>query len=531
MNLIEGTFNLRNKKINKIEKLKAKRSALDFFNHFEEICKGTYEDQIGEAETKHLLKCFGIYDKGNSDNFTIRLRITGGQLNIDQAVKISQVAKKYANDYIDITTRAQIELRYLNFHELPAILKELEESKITTFQTAGDNFRGVVTSALDGFSKTSKIDTMPILKEIQEVFLNKEEYLGTLPRKFNVSILGDEINTCNVFGNDCGFALAKKDDTYGFNLYLGGKVGVQAKDLNLFIKPEQVKTVFKTIVDIFKEYGFKDNRNKNRLIFLLDAVGVEEFANEIKIKSELHLPEAGVLQVRKEFKLDNNSTIKLKDDFTAVHVGIPSGIFSGTDLEKIANTARLTDSKIRLTYEQSFYLITKDENINLIKQSSIYNKYSTFHNVYFNNLIACSGRDVCSFGTIDNKPDAIEMANFLQNEVPLENAKVRMYWSACPKGCGIHGVADIGFEGAKAKDKEGKTCDGVKIFIGGKASTSILEARVLYKVTPLKTAQKIVKELLTIYKEERLEEETFESFDSRVLSQLTIEQIQEKIGY
>lgn len=531
MNLFTEAYTLRNKKINKIEKLKDKRTAMDFFYHFEEICKGTYEEQIGEVEVKYLLKCFGIYDKGKADNFTIRLRISGGQLEITQAIKISKLAKKYGNNYIDITTRAQIELRYLNFNELPTILKELQEVGITTFQTAGDNFRGVVTSALDGFSKTSKIEAMPILKEIREVFLNKEEYIGTLPRKFNVSILADEINDCNVFGNDCGFALAKKDEEYGFNLYLGGKVGIQAKNLNLFIKPNEVKMVFKTVVDLFKEYGFRDNRNKNRLIFLLDAIGVEEFAKAIKIKSNLPLKEAGELQVKKEFTLDTSSTIKLKDDYSAVHFAIPSGIFSGTDLEKIANIAQLTNSKIRLSYEQDFYLISKDKNIETIKKSSIYNKFDSFHNVYFNNQIACSGRDVCSFGTIDNKPDAIEMANFLQKEVPLEDGKVRMYWSACPKGCGIHGVADIGFEGAKTKDKDGKFCDGVKIFIGGKSSTSILEARQLYKATPIKKAQLITKKLLTIYKEEKIEKETFESFDSRVLSQLTIEQIQERIGY
>jgi ferredoxin-nitrite reductase len=531
MNLLEGTLNLRNKKINKIEKLKSKRTPADFFNHFEEICKGRYEEQIGETETKHLLKCFGIYDKGSSDNFTIRLRIPGGQLDIIQAKKLALISKKYGKDYIDITTRAQIELRFLNFKDLPIILKELNEVGITTLQTAGDNFRGVVTSPLDGYSKTSKIETMPLLKQIQSVFLNNEKYLGTLPRKFNISILADEINDCNVFGNDCGFALAKKGNGFGFNLYLGGKVGIQAKDLNLFIKPEDIKIVFTTIVDIFKEYGFKDNRNKNRLIFLIEAIGTEEFKNIIKLKSGLELEDAGELQVKKEFSLENDSTVKLKDDFVAVHFAIPSGIFSGSDLEKIANLAQLTDSKIRLTYEQSFYLITKDKNIDLVKQSSIYNKFSTYQNIYFANQIACAGRKTCSFATIDNKSDAINMAKYLNNEVALEYGKIRMYWSACTKGCGIHGVADIGFEGTKAKDENGNFCDSVKIFIGGKASTSILEARQLYKATPIKKAQLITKELVNIYKNERLEKESFESFDSRVLSKLTIEQIQEKIGY
>jgi ferredoxin-nitrite reductase len=43
-------------------------------------------------------------------------------------------------------------------------------------------------------------------------------------------------------------------------------------------------------------------------------------------------------------------------------------------------------------------------------------------------------------------------------------------------------------------------------------------------------AQEVTKELLNIYKTEKLENESFESFDSRYLSTLSIEQIQERIG-
>ena len=81
-----------------------------------------------------------------------------------------------------------------------------------------------------------------------------------------------------------------------------------------------------------------------------------------------------------------------------------------------------------------------------------------------------------------------------------------------------------------AKDKDGIACDGVKIFLGGKATTKILEARQLSKAIPLKKAQEVVKNLIEIYKNERIDDETFENFDTRVLSNLTVEEIQSKIG-
>lgn len=529
MKVLEEAYLARNKKINKIELLKQEQKALDFWNDFENICKGSYEN-LKDVHEKHLLKCFGIYDKGDANSFTIRIRIPFGQFTATQAKKIAQTSKKYGKSCIDLTTRGQIEFRHLKLHELPVVLKELESVGITTFQTAGDNFRGLITSPLDGYSKTSLIDCETYFNDIQDVFLKNEEYIGTLPRKFNTGILGDTVNDCNIYGHDCSFVLASKDNELGFNLYLGGKVGVQARPLNLFIKTSQVKTIFKTIIDLFKKYGFRDNRNKNRMTYFLDEIGIVEFEKAIIETSGIALKTAGELLVKDEYKIDNTSTIKLKDNKTAVYFSIPAGIFNSKDLEILSTLMEKTNSIIRLTHEQSFFIITDDENVQLIKDSIIYKKFDSFHNIYFNNQIACAGVNECSFGVIANKADAIEMALYLNTHIPIENAKIRMYWSACPKGCGVHGVADIGFEGAKVKDENGNFCDGVKIFIGGKATTSVLEARQLTKAIAIPKAQEVVKELLNIYKTHRDENESFESFDSRFLSTLSIEQIHESVG-
>ncbi len=116
---------------------------------------------------------------------------------------------------------------------------------------------------------------------------------------------------------------------------------------------------------------------------------------------------------------------------------------------------------------------------------------------------------------IPNKPDAIEMSEFLNKEVPIEDGKVRLYWSACPKGCGIHGVGDIGFEGCKAKDEEGNRVDGVNIFIGGRATKEAREAEIFAKAVPLSEAKYIIKELLEKYKEHKLPNESFEAYYQR----------------
>ena len=526
--VLQEAHDARNKKINKIEKLKRLRTPMSFYHDLKNLCKGKLEN-LKEEEEKYLLKCFGFFLKKDG-TFMLRARLISGHLSATQAVKLGQISKKYANNYMDITTRCQIELRFLKFENLYDVVVELDRVGITTFQTGIDNFRAIVTSAFDGYSNDSRINCIPIISSMTKVFLKNEKYIGTLPRKFNTGILGTTTNDCNIYGQDCSFILSLKGEELGFNLYLGGKVGVQASCANIFVKKEEVATVFTAVIELFKTFGFRDNRNKNRLHFLLEAVGMDEFAKAIRAKSNLDLPSAGTLLVKNEFKLNNDGIYELNYNKSAVHFSIPSGILSGDDLVQAGEIALEVDGFIKLSVEQSFYIVTKKDNINEVKNSDLYKRYESFRNIYFNNLVACAGTATCSFAVIENKPDAIMMAKYLHETVPMDDGKIRLYWSACPKGCGLHGIADIGFEGCVAKDSDGNKCEGVRIYLGGKATNEAKEARLIVKSVTIEKAKGIVKDLVVLYKNKRTEGESFESFDDRVLSKLSTQDIQEILG-
>ncbi len=527
MSKLHEAQTLRNKKINKIEALKTLKIPQSVYDELEAICGAGYE-QLKDEDSKFFLKCFGLFDKGDG-KFMVRVRIPGGRLGVEQAKVIGEVSRMYGENYIDITTRQQIELRYIPFASLATVLQLLALVGLTTFQTGIDNVRNIVTSSFDGYAKEGYIDCLPIIEEMQSIFLERDEWIGVLPRKFNTAILGTGMNDCNIFGHDCCFLPARREEIYGFNLYLGGKVGVQAKDSGLFVTREQVAPVFDSIIHLFKTFGFRDNRNKNRLHFLIETVGMEVFAEAIVEQMGFELPTSGELMLTSEYRVGEDGCIDMDNGKKAVLFSIPSGIFSGSDLIEAAGVAAATRSDIRLSIEQSFYLISDGTQVPSIKSSPLYAKYRQYHNVYFTHQIACAGTATCSFGVIPNKPDAIEMAEFLEKEVPMDGGKIRMHWSACPKGCGVHGIADIGFEGCKAKDSHGKSCLGVHIFIGGKASYDAKEARLVFKAVPLDEAKPIVKKIVTLYKQEREASESFESYDSRVLSDLTVEALQKKI--
>jgi len=509
----------RNQKINKIEKIKPNRTVDEAMEKLKEYATTGY-DSIEKDDKAVFFKYFGIFDKEKSNgknHFMLRVRIPGGQMTPQQAMKVGEVAKAYGNNYIDITTRMQIELRYLKIEDLYTVLSELESVGITTYQTGIDNLRNIVTDPLDGLSFDNVLTTMPLIEKMQEVFLKKSEWIGTLPRKFNTSISGNYANRCNVFAHDCSFSLAQKDGVFGFNVYLGGRVGILARNANAFVKPDEVIAFFTALIEIFKEYGFRDNRNKNRLHFFIQEVGMDTLVEEIKIRSGLEFSEAGQQAVEIEHFDAKYGKVPLKDGTVALHVIVPAGIFDGRSLKESGEIAAVYGKDIRLSVDQNLYITgIKEDDIDRVLSWDLFDKYKNINTPFYNNLISCAGSDTCSFGVIRGKVDALQMSEYLSQKIQLDDAKIRIYWSACVKGCGIHELGDIGILGCKTK-VGGKTSLGVDIMIGGKLVNESQDAKLLLKAIPLELAKYYVEELVLEYKRLKKPNESFEKFHQRVL--------------
>ncbi len=522
MKSLEKAFNTRDTKRNKIEKLKQTKMPASVFEKITQFAKDGY-DSISAEDRGYFLKCFGIFDKPATPNeFMMRIRVPGGRLNHEQANKIAQISKDFGRDYIDLTTRAQIELRYLSIEDMPMVLKSLQSVGITPYQTGVDNFRGIVCDPLDELGYDNVLPSYKLLLKLQEKFLYNQEWISTLPRKFNTSITGSITNRCNAFGHDCCFVLAQKDGIYGYNMYLGGRVGKIAQDADIFLQnEEEVLIAYDAITELYKRYGFRDNRNRNRLFFLVESVGMEAISQAIREYSGKDFATSGITLTRINNEDASQSKSSLRDGTFALHVGVMAGVFSGSDLLRASELSKKYGSgDIRLDIEQNLFLMNiKKDNLKAILSEEFFEKYKNRNSAYATNLIACAGQKHCQFGVIPNKPDAISMAKYLEEKVPLpEDAKVRMYWSGCVKGCGLHDLADIGFEGCKAK-VDGISEHGVHIYIGGKLGGHARIGKAILKAVPLRFAKFHVESLALEYARMRKKSESFEEFNTRVLSQ------------
>ncbi|OHD85452.1 MAG: hypothetical protein A3I60_00150 [Sulfuricurvum sp. RIFCSPLOWO2_02_FULL_43_45] len=503
----------RSAKRHKTESIKDAFSATEAWERLIGYSKTGYAS-ISDDDKDFVLKSFGIFDRpATPERFMIRVRIAGGGLSVEQALVVAYVAKSFGQDYIDITTRQQIELRYLRIEDLPEALKLLEDVGLTSYQTGVDNFRNILIDPLDGLAMDNIISTKAIMEQIQSVFLKNPDWITTLPRKFNIGVNGSLSNRCNIFGQDFALSLAQKEGEYGFNLYLGGRVGSLAHDADMFVAPSEAVRVFEAVATLFKTYGFRDNRNKNRLKFLIEAVGMSEFRAAIEEQLGHAMPKAGISLAQLEGG-DHYGKIALNDGSFALYAAVPSGVFSGTDLFHAAHIAQSQGGALRLTIEQNLIVTGIRDEIAAL-QSPLFVKYPNRPSPYMANLIACAGSEHCPFGVIPGKPDAIDMGEYLSREVPLEDAKVRLYWSACIKGCGVHGAGDLGFVGCKVP-RNGKTVLGVDIFIGGSLSGEGEEAHLLLKGIVLEEAREFVAELMRQYRDLRVAKESLEHFIQRL---------------
>ncbi|MEA1891415.1 MAG: ferredoxin--nitrite reductase [Campylobacterota bacterium] len=521
MQILENAFQARNKKQNKIEKVKELKNPREAYDKIAEYAKSGY-DSIPDEDKKYFLKCFGIYDRpATPKKFMIKLRIPGGHLNSVQARVIGECAKEYGQDYIDLTTRQQCELRYLSIEDMPRLLERLDEAGIDAYQTGVDNIRSIMCDPLDGYGHDNVLASHNTLLKLQEKFLYDPEWISTLPRKFNTAITGSFSNRCNIFCHDASFVLAQKDGVYGYNMYLGGKVGKIAQDADIFLANEdEVIAAFSSIIEIFRKYGFRDNRNKNRLFFLLESVGIKAMSDAIRENAGIDFARAGETMTNMDFVDAEHGKVQLRDGSFALHVVVPSGIFSGSSLVQVADISeRYGNKEIRFDMEQSLYVMGVKDVESALKES-LFDKYKNIDSPYNNHLIACAGTEHCPFGVIENKNDAIEMSAYLDEKVPLHVGRVRLYWSACVKGCGIHGLGDIGFEGCKAKI-DGHSVSGVNISLGGKLNSKGAEGYTVIKTSPLVHAKLHVESLMLEYKLQRVKNESFENYHDRVLKLFT----------
>jgi Sulfite reductase, beta subunit (hemoprotein) len=497
-------------KLNKFEKFKAEKDGLAVKNEIENFTQIGWE-AMDENDLNHRLKWLGVFFRPvTPGKFMMRMRIPNGILTSNQLSVLADVVQRYGDDgSADITTRQNIQLRGINFSDIPDIFNKFHKVGLTTIQSGMDNIRNITGDPVAGLDADEFYDTRELVQQIQDMLTNNGEgnpEFSNLPRKFNIAITGGRDNSVHAEINDLAFIPAflttqEQIPVFGFNVIVGGLFSAKrceaAIPLNVWVLPADVVSLSKVIVEIFRDHGLRANRQKARLMWLLDEWGIEKFRLEVEKRfGKSLLPAAAKDEINWE-KRNHLGIYKQKQaGLNYAGLNIPVGRLSANDMSEIARLAEVYGSgEIRFTVEQNVIIPNiPDSSLTTFFTERILEKFAVNPGLLMGSLVSCTGAQFCNFALIETKNRALAMIKSLESELTLSRP-VRIHWTGCPNSCGQPQVADIGLMGTKVR-KNGQMLEGVDIYMGGTVGKDAHLGTCVQKGIPCEDLQPILRDLL-----------------------------------
>lgn len=339
-------------------------------------------------------------------------------------------------------------------------------------------------------------------------------------------------------------------------MYVGGGLGAvpyRAKLFDSFVPPEELLPLAQAIARVFARHGEKKNRNRARIKFLIQDLGIEKFRElvleerkilpfdprwteyikeaqvefaETPLKPSGELPSLvaieGLNGTSDKFKkwLKFNTRPQRQPGYVTITVALPLGDITANQLRSLADIVRrFTKETVRTTVEQNFV-------IRWVSKSDVRELFSALHAVGLGDpgagalvdITSCPGTDTCKLGISSSRGLAAELRkrvsekNFQQDEA-VQNLHIKI--SGCFNSCGQHHVADLGFYGVSRKIA-GYAVPHFQVVLGGEWSHNAGSYGLPVVAIPSKNIPQVVTRLTDRYVAGRNTGESFKDFIKRL---------------
>lgn len=458
----------------------------------------TYADRGVETMVEELgdgvldrLKLAGLYHQKQRGYFMLRTKVPGGNLTAEQARVIGEVATEFAtapeeyggadqnpewgDAYLDITDRQDVQMHWIELKDVPEIWDRYEEVGLTTMQACGNSVRNVVACPVSGLHPEEELDAQQVVEKVTERFLGDERY-ANLPRKLKISVTGCHENCARAEINDLGLLPAQKGDRVGFNVKVGGGLSDgprMARDLDLFVTEDRVVDLVEATADFFIDRGSYLDTAVNRLRFLVAEMGVERVREEITARTDFAAESAGD-PLTERYRGDHVGVHEQADGNRYVGLNVPVGRMGGTEFAALADLAEAYgNGEVRITLNQNAIIPgVAPEDIETVYEEPVVQRYSPDPGPFTRGVLACTGKEYCTYGIIETKARAVRWARDLDewfaNEYggDADPEAVRMHLSGCSASCAQPQIADFGFRGEERRTIEGSQ-PAVDVGLGG----------------------------------------------------------------
>jgi ferredoxin-nitrite reductase len=497
------------------ERIKRELHPLDAYD---QIFENALTNKAPDKEEVFRFKWHGLFFLSpNKEAFMSRLRIPGGVLKTFQLRELANIAKDLTSGYVQVTTRANFQMRLIQPKDCPEFLRRVQSIGLHTRGSGADNIRNITANPTAGIDPNELIDVLPFCQQLAQTIINDRSFYD-LPRKFNIAFDGGGLIGTVEDTNDIGAKAVKVGEGIFFRIALGGATGHKAfaRDLGVLVKPAELNKVIVAITRVYIANGNRNDRKKARLKHLLEAWTLDKYLAETE-KILGHKLQRAPAEVKLDFPESKFSHSHIgiypqkQQGLNYVGVAMPVGQITPKQMLRVAEIADLYGSgEIRLTVWQNFIIPNvPDAYVETVKKALRKVGFDTQQSLLRGGLVACTGNSFCKYAQANTKGNALALADYLDKRITLDSP-INIHMTGCPNSCAQHYMGDIGLLGTKVRGQ-----DGYHVFIGGGFGANQSVGRQIFSNVTVEDLKPTLENMLKGYLRRRASGETFQKFTAR----------------
>ncbi|WP_413171363.1 precorrin-3B synthase [Anabaena azotica] len=472
--------------------------------------------------------CPGLfYTTPAQDGILSRIRIPGGILTSEQCCMIANIADNYGGGYIDVTNRANLQIREIKAAINIEVLQSLQELGLGSVNPAVDNIRNIMTSPTAGIDTQELIDTRPLVKAWDD-YITAHSHFSGLSAKFSVCFDGGGKVAVKNCVNDITLAAelpngdGKTHDVY-FRLSVSrGEKGKPPQDTGILLRPKECIPVLAALADVYLQHTDPKLRRKPRLREIINGLGVEQYLQEVEqqfkvnhsdFDDKLFFSHSLLTAQKPEREKFYHLGIYPQRQTGLFYIGVvlPLGRLKSWQMRGLANLATKYGScNLRLTPWQNVLITDIPQHKIAEVTQEITQLGLNISSTHINSaLVACSGKRGCAASATETKDHALALAAYLENNITLDYP-INIHFSGCVKSCAQHDPADITLIGVSL-EVENKSLEGYQVYVSD--GTLQKFGYQLYEYVTFTELPKLISRMLQIYQHQRLSlDESFREF-------------------
>jgi precorrin-3B synthase len=358
------------------------------------------------------------------DGLLVRLRLTGGILSTTNAHAIAACAVRYGNGLIDLSGRANLQLRGVTAQTLQDLHSELADLDLLDLSADAEAVRNVVASPLAGLDPSAVLDISPIVRELEAKLATSSE-LRRLPGKFGFLIEDGGCLPLSQVHADVRFEAVATPDGPRFIIKFGGTPDLSVGECEAGDVPDRAAGIAKVFLALRGDAEDAPRRMRD----LVDRAGLASIAAAagLQIGRLPSSPSRGFDMVR---VVGHHSV----GEMHYVGAAIPFGRLSGDALAHLASLASTSGAEgLRLTPWRTIICAGVSSRCVASLEAALQkSRFILRGNDPRLSVAGCPGAPACRNATTPVQQDA---ERFIALFPALAPTTIALHVSGCAKGC------------------------------------------------------------------------------------------------